>query len=84
MVSFETKIWHPNISSETGAICLDILKKGFLSDERLNLFRDCRMDPRVVFKNGPHVASSFVAVTRTGRPPGRSGRQSTAIRSESF
>ena len=25
-VNFETKIWHPNISSVTGAICLDILK----------------------------------------------------------
>jgi len=24
---FDTKIWHPNISSETGVICLDILKK---------------------------------------------------------
>ena len=23
---FETKMWHPNISSQTGAICLDILK----------------------------------------------------------
>jgi len=23
---FNTKIWHPNISSQTGAICLDILK----------------------------------------------------------
>jgi ubiquitin-conjugating enzyme (huntingtin interacting protein 2) len=23
---FITKIWHPNISSQTGAICLDILK----------------------------------------------------------
>ena len=23
---FDTKIWHPNISSVTGAICLDILK----------------------------------------------------------
>mmetsp|Transcript_18035 Transcript_18035/g.48511 ORF Transcript_18035/g.48511 Transcript_18035/m.48511 type:complete len:171 (-) Transcript_18035:598-1110(-) len=23
---YETKIWHPNISSESGAICLDILK----------------------------------------------------------
>ncbi|XP_068701380.1 ubiquitin-conjugating enzyme E2 K-like [Montipora capricornis] len=25
-VNFKTKIWHPNISSVTGAICLDILK----------------------------------------------------------
>ncbi|KAK2195776.1 bifunctional Ubiquitin-conjugating enzyme-RWD-like/Ubiquitin-conjugating enzyme E2/Ubiquitin-conjugating enzyme [Babesia duncani] len=27
MIKFDTKIWHPNISSETGAICLDILNK---------------------------------------------------------
>eukprot|EP00912_Choanoflagellata_sp_UC4_P000824 UC4_evm13s507 len=25
-VTFTTKIWHPNVSSQTGAICLDILK----------------------------------------------------------
>ena len=25
-IQFDTKIWHPNISSVTGAICLDILK----------------------------------------------------------
>eukprot|EP00920_Eleutheroschizon_duboscqi_P001184 GHVT01002760.1.p4 GENE.GHVT01002760.1~~GHVT01002760.1.p4 ORF type:complete len:129 (+),score=23.10 GHVT01002760.1:873-1259(+) len=24
-MSFDTKIWHPNISSQTGLICLDIL-----------------------------------------------------------
>ncbi len=23
---FITKVWHPNVSSQTGAICLDILK----------------------------------------------------------
>ena len=23
---FETKVWHPNVSSANGAICLDILK----------------------------------------------------------
>ncbi len=27
-MKFRTKIWHPNISSVTGAICLDILKVG--------------------------------------------------------
>lgn len=26
-MKFNTKIWHPNVSSQTGAICLDILKK---------------------------------------------------------
>lgn len=25
-VKFITKIWHPNVSSQTGAICLDVLK----------------------------------------------------------
>lgn len=25
-MKFDTKIWHPNMSSESGAICLDILK----------------------------------------------------------
>ena len=28
-MKFDTKIWHPNISSQTGAICLDILKNEF-------------------------------------------------------
>jgi ubiquitin-conjugating enzyme (huntingtin interacting protein 2) len=27
-MKFITKVWHPNISSATGAICLDILKTG--------------------------------------------------------
>lgn len=26
-MKFKTKIWHPNISSQTGAICLDVLGK---------------------------------------------------------
>jgi ubiquitin-conjugating enzyme (huntingtin interacting protein 2) len=25
-MKFITKVWHPNVSSATGAICLDILK----------------------------------------------------------
>ena len=26
-VKFDTKVWHPNVSSQTGAICLDILRQ---------------------------------------------------------
>ena len=26
LMKFDTKVWHPNVSSVTGAICLDILK----------------------------------------------------------
>jgi ubiquitin-conjugating enzyme (huntingtin interacting protein 2) len=26
-MKFDTRVWHPNVSSQTGAICLDILKK---------------------------------------------------------
>ncbi|CAM1502752.1 Fc.00g075280.m01.CDS01 [Cosmosporella sp. VM-42] len=29
IIKFETKIWHPNISSQTGAICLDTLGSGW-------------------------------------------------------
>eukprot|EP00494_Astrolonche_serrata_P012608 UN12712 len=25
-MKFITKVWHPNVSTQTGAICLDILK----------------------------------------------------------
>jgi len=30
-MQFETKIWHPNICSKTGTICLDVLKKDWKS-----------------------------------------------------
>ncbi|KYK57120.1 ubiquitin conjugating enzyme [Drechmeria coniospora] len=29
LMRFETKIWHPNVSSQTGAICLDTLGSGW-------------------------------------------------------
>ncbi|CAG2179832.1 unnamed protein product, partial [Oppiella nova] len=32
---FVTKVWHPNISSATGAICLDILKDKWAAGMRL-------------------------------------------------
>ena len=28
-MKFDTKVWHPNVSSQTGAICLDILKNEY-------------------------------------------------------
>jgi ubiquitin-conjugating enzyme (huntingtin interacting protein 2) len=35
-MQFITKVWHPNISSETGAICLDILKHNWTPALALN------------------------------------------------
>ncbi|ROV94023.1 hypothetical protein VMCG_08280 [Cytospora schulzeri] len=29
IMKFDTKMWHPNISSQTGAICLDVLGSGW-------------------------------------------------------
>lgn len=29
LMKFDTKMWHPNISSQTGAICLDVLGNGW-------------------------------------------------------
>ncbi|KAH6889767.1 ubiquitin-conjugating enzyme/RWD-like protein [Thelonectria olida] len=29
VIKFDTKIWHPNVSSQTGAICLDTLGSGW-------------------------------------------------------
>ncbi|PSR81801.1 ubiquitin conjugating enzyme [Coniella lustricola] len=29
IMKFDTKMWHPNISSQTGAICLDVLGNGW-------------------------------------------------------
>ncbi|KAJ4389563.1 Ubiquitin-conjugating enzyme E2 1 [Gnomoniopsis smithogilvyi] len=29
VMKFDTKMWHPNISSQTGAICLDVLGNGW-------------------------------------------------------
>lgn len=36
-VRFVTKIWHPNVSSVTGAICLDILKVKPLKSKMFNI-----------------------------------------------
>ncbi len=35
-LSFITPIWHPNIASESGAVCLDILKSAWLPVVRLH------------------------------------------------
>ncbi|KAL8254276.1 hypothetical protein R6Q59_032497 [Mikania micrantha] len=54
-MKFTTKVWHPNISSQTGAICLDILKNNW--------------SPALNLKNRSDFLTSSVINPRTKRSP---------------
>lgn len=41
-MQFITKVWHPNVSSQTGAICLDILKGGCRAQKLRSTFSVAR------------------------------------------
>ncbi|KAA8911203.1 hypothetical protein TRICI_003925 [Trichomonascus ciferrii] len=80
-MKFDTKIYHPNISSQTGAICLDILKDAWspiltLKSSLISL-QSLLQSPE---PNDPQDAEAFRYWTQTyAKPSGSGGGQEDPI-----
>lgn len=65
---FITKVYHPNVSSQSGAICLDILKGTHAACIVLIHVRP--VVTCVYAKDDAHVATFTLVLARTERSPG--------------
>lgn len=80
-MKFITKVWHPNVSSVTGAICLDILKdqvrgKGSTPDREILLMTgssSLAVVPRPDAQDGHAEPPGAACVPRAQGPAGASG-----------
>ena len=68
-MKFLTKVWHPNISSQTGAICLDILKD--------------QWSPALTIKTAL-LSHKHCSAPRARRPAGRPSRANVSRDPEQF
>jgi ubiquitin-protein ligase len=50
---FDTRLWHPNVSSQNGAICLDILKTEWSA---ARIHRNCRERPEAERMTHTHIS----------------------------
>lgn len=85
-MKYLTKVWHPNISSQTGAICLVgslgiffvVLAFSSHSVRRFAFplgYSERSMEPSVDCENGPFESAGVDVLPGTGRPTRRSGSQ---------
>eukprot|EP00477_Mikrocytos_mackini_P000385 GAHX01000410.1.p1 GENE.GAHX01000410.1~~GAHX01000410.1.p1 ORF type:complete len:156 (-),score=18.28 GAHX01000410.1:33-500(-) len=63
-ITFQTKVWHPNVSSVTGYICLDILKNNWTPSLTISQvivsIRSLMTDPNPDSPQDHQVASQYL------------------------